>query len=149
MKGDYESKDGYWNSRSVKYILTNRVYTGDLQQGKDEVVVENTHEALISRELFISIQESYFKTTADPKTQSKQPPADNPLRGKVMCGSCGGKIQRHKGSSAEWYFFSCITNNRKGHGCGTGMCKRESEIMDKIQHSLITKKHLQKQYTQN
>lgn len=138
LEGNYERGDGSWNSRSVKYILTNRTYAGDLQQGKDDIVVENTHEALVPRGLFLSLQESYFKAPTNSEKQSQAKLADNPLRSKAICGSCGGKIQRRKGSSSTgWHFFSCITNNRKGHGCDTGMYVRESEIMDKIKEEFI------------
>ena len=32
LSGNYDDSDGNWNSRSVKYILTNRTYTGMLVQ---------------------------------------------------------------------------------------------------------------------
>lgn len=140
LKGNYELGDGSWNTRSVKYILTNRTYVGDLQQGKDEILVEDTHEAIIPRSLFLSIQELFYRDTTIKFINSAAPSASNPLRGKVICGSCGGKMQRRKGSSsAGWFFFSCITNNRKGSGCSTGMYIRESEIMDTIKKTLAIK----------
>lgn len=50
-------------------------------------------------------------------------------------------MQRRKGSSsAGWYFFSCITNNRRGSGCSTGMYIRESEIMEKVKVEYSKKK---------
>lgn len=55
------------------------------------------------------------------------------MRGKVICGCCGGKTQRSKGSgNADWHFFTCISNNRLGAGHCTGMYVRESDIMDTI-----------------
>ena len=36
LSGNYDDGDGNWNSRSVKYILTNRTYTGMLVQGKEK-----------------------------------------------------------------------------------------------------------------
>lgn len=127
-----EPTDSTWNSRTVKYILTNRTYTGDLQQGKDDVVVENTHEALVSREVFFQIQERFHEAEVSASITSK-PIADNPLRGKVICTSCGGKMQRRKGrGNVDWYSFTCITNNRKGCGCSTGMYIREPEIFNAV-----------------
>lgn len=35
LSGNYYDGNGSWNSRSVKYILTNRTYTGVLVQGKE------------------------------------------------------------------------------------------------------------------
>lgn len=131
-QGNFDCGDGSWNSRSVKHILTNRTYAGDLQQGKDAIVVENTHKALVSRALFLCLQETYFQAVL-PSTLPKPPVADNPLKGKVICASCGGKMQRRKGrGNVDWNFFTCITNNRKGCGCSTGMYIREPEILNAI-----------------
>lgn len=131
-QGSFDCGDGLWNSRSVKHILTNRTYAGDLQQGKDETLIENTHEALVPRVLFLHIQKSFFQT-APPVTAPKVPVSDNPLKGKVICASCGGKMQRRKGrGNVDWHFFTCITNNRKGCGCDTGMYIREPEILNAI-----------------
>ena len=47
--------NGSWNSRSVKYILTNRTYTGMLVQGKEKRAVEATHEPLVDSETFDAI----------------------------------------------------------------------------------------------
>ncbi len=115
-----------WNSRTIKKILCNRTYTGDLEQGKDSILVLDTHEAIVDRNTFMEIQRSFMDNKAYTSTSSAP---DNPLKGKVICGTCGGKMQRRRGSSkAEWYFYSCITNNRKGFGCDTGMYIRVSEI---------------------
>lgn len=141
LEGNYKQGNGAWNSRSVKYILTNRTYAGDLRQGQDGFVAENTHEPLVGRNVFLRIQQTCFRS---PDTSDKSPkttPPENPLKGKVICASCGGKMQRRKGSSsAGWYFFSCITNNRKGSGCSTGMYIRESEIMEQVKVEFSKKK---------
>ena len=36
LTGSFADGTGDWNSRSVKYILTNRTYTGMLVQGKEK-----------------------------------------------------------------------------------------------------------------
>ena len=141
LEGNYEQGNGAWNSRSVKYILTNRTYAGDLRQGQDGFVAENTHEPLVDRDIFLRIQQTCFRS---PDTSDKSPkaaPPENPLKGKVICASCGSKMQRRKGSSsAGWYFFSCITNNRKGSGCSTGMYIRESDIMEQVKAEFSKRK---------
>jgi len=43
LAGNYNDGSGDWNSRSVKYILTNRTYTGMLVQGKEKRAVAATH----------------------------------------------------------------------------------------------------------
>ena len=42
---NFDDGNGSWNSRSVKYILTNRTYTGMLVQGKEKWAVEATVNA--------------------------------------------------------------------------------------------------------
>ena len=59
LTGNYDDGDGSWNSRSVKYILTNRTYTGMLVQGKEKRAVAGTHEPLIDEKVFESIQKSF------------------------------------------------------------------------------------------
>lgn len=139
QQDDIDLTDSTWNSRTVKYILTNRTYTGDLQQGKDDVVVENTHEALVSKDVFSKIQEK-FQAAGTYASTILKPIADNPLRGKVICASCGSKMQRRKGrGNVDWYSFTCITNNRKGCGCSTGMYIRETEILSVLKSEAVKK----------
>ena len=47
LEGNYDNGGGVWNTRSVKYILTNRTYTGALVQGREKRVVEGLHPALV------------------------------------------------------------------------------------------------------
>ena len=139
LSGDYNFGDGSWNTRSVKYILINRTYTGDLQQGKDNHIVENTHEPLVDKAVFEQTQKLFSCAQYNSQPQAKSSPPDNPLKGKVICASCGSKMQRRKGTSnAGWHFFSCITNNRKGSGCSTSMYIREPDIRNEI-NSMLAK----------
>ena len=131
LTGNYDDGDGSWNSRSVKYILTNRTYTGMLIQGKEKRAVPGTHEALVDERVFESIQKSFQSRAFNimPKGQ----PAENILKGKVICGCCGGKMQRKRGTDhADWHFFTCITKNRLGAGRCTGMYVREEDIFNAI-----------------
>lgn len=135
LTGNYDDGNGSWNTRSVKYILTNRTYTGMLVQGKEKRVVEGTHEPLVDSKTFEVIQKSLqsraFNLTSD------EPTTENILKGKVVCGCCGGKMQRKCGTKhADWYFFTCITNNRMGSNKRTGMYVREEDIFSAIYHQL-------------
>lgn len=133
LEGNYSKGNGLWSSRTVKDILTNRVYVGDLEQGKDKYLVQNTHEPLVSRDIFDDVQKLIVANTVAGSSKTNTPRQDNVLRGKVICGCCGGKMQRRKGSgNADWHFFTCISNNRMGTGHCTGMYIRESDIMDAI-----------------
>ena len=135
LTGNYNDGDGRWNSRSVKYILTNRTYTGMLIQGKEKRTVQGTHEALVDENTFEAIQKSFQARAFNiaPKGQ----PAENILKGKVICGCCGGKMQRKRGTNhADWHFFTCITKNRLGSDKCTGMYAREEDIYNVIYRQL-------------
>lgn len=115
LNGNYDNGNGSWNGRSVKYILTNRIYTGVLVQGKEHRVVGGTHESLVDIKTFDTIQKQLQSRTFHLSDSSQR--TENILKGKVFCGCCGGKMQRKRGvNHADWYFFTCNTNNRLGVG---------------------------------
>ena len=94
-----------------------------------------THEPLVDTETFDTIQKSFQAKAYNiaPKEQA----AENILKGKVICGCCGGKMQRRRGTGhANWYFFTCITKNRLGAGKCTGMYVREEDIFKTIYRQL-------------
>lgn len=135
LTGNYYDGNGSWNSRSIKYILTNRTYTGVLVQGKEKRVVAGTHEPLVDVKTFDTIQKQLQSKTFHLSDSS--PGTANILKGKVICGCCGGKMQRKRGTNhADWYFFTCNTNNRLGAGKCTGMYVREEDIFSAIYHQL-------------
>ena len=106
-----------------------------LVQGKEKRAVSATHEALVDTNTFDAIQKS-FQTKAFNLTTSSQS-TENILKGKVICGCCGGKMQRKRGTNhADWYFFTCITKNRLGTGKCTGMYVREEDVLSAIYHQL-------------
>lgn len=135
LTGNYFDGNGSWNSRSVKYILTNRTYTGVLVQGKEKRVVAGTHEPLIDAKTFDMIHKRLQAKTFHLGDSSQS--TENILKGKVICGCCGGKMQRKRGTNhAEWYFFTCNTNNRLEAGKCTGMYVREEDIFSAIYYQL-------------
>lgn len=135
LSGNYDNGDGNWNSRSVKYILTNRTYTGMLVQGKEKRVVKATHEPLVEPSIFDTIQKAFQSRAYNVVPQGQS--SENILKGKVVCGCCGGKMQRKRGTNhADWYFFACITKNRQGAGKCTGMYAREEDIFNAIYRQL-------------
>jgi len=135
LDGNFDKGNGSWNSRSVKYILTNRTYTGMLVQGKEKRVVEAAHEPLVDSETFDTIQKAFQAKTYHVAPQGQS--ADNILRGKVICGCCGGKMQRKRGTNhADWHFFTCITKNRLGADKCAGMYVREEDVLKAIYRHL-------------
>ena len=136
LQGNYNDGTGDWNSRSVKYILTNRTYTGMLIQGKEKRVVQGTHEPLVDTETFDLIQKS-FRSRSYNISNNRSPSSENIFKGKVVCMFCGGKMQRKRGTNhADWYFFTCITKNRLGTDRCTGMYAREEDVLNAVYHQL-------------
>lgn len=133
--GKYQDADGCWNTKTAKNILTNYTYTGNLIQGENRVSAANTHVAIIPIEVFDAVQKRFFTTESCRKVDV----SDNPLRGKVICEHCGSKMQRKRGSGkADWFFFTCITKNRRGAEYCNGAYIRESDVLLTIRQELQT-----------
>ena len=146
LDGNFDDGNGSWNSRSVKYILTNRTYTGMLVQGKEKRAVEATHEPLVDSRTFDVIQKAFQARAYNVVPQGQL--ADNILKGKVICGCCGGKMQRKRGTGhADWHFFTCITKNRLGADKCTGMYAREEDVFNAIYRQL--KDYMNEHYITN
>lgn len=103
-KSNYNLKYGEWHSKTIRDILTNRIYTGDMVQNRrskinykvkkvirnnpnDYIVVENTHEAIIDKETFYEVQKRI------PKNKGKISKKEiHLLDGLLYCGDCGHRI---------------------------------------------------------
>lgn len=137
---------GKWQTRTVNKILTDAVYTGDMVQGKttsvrrkqaptpqdDWIVVESTHEPLVSRELFEQAQAARARTATKYTQNGKVPYTPNIFRGRIFCAHCGRALHRQK--SHDRYFFRCISNDRLGKGACSGDIRLlpEKELFDAI-----------------
>lgn len=147
---------GVWNSMTVKHLLENRNYTGDLVQGKTTsfcrrqtkitdkdkwVVVENTHEAIVSREQFDAVQE-YRREVAQLANQRQiDPYTPNMFLKKIFCGHCGKPMhrQRSKYKCGTVYHFNCPANSRVARGICPNPYIRENDVISTI--ILVLKTH--------
>lgn len=135
LTGNFAYGTGDWNSRSVKYILTNRTYTGMLVQGKEKRIVKGTHEPLVNIETFDRIQREFKARSFNIRHTPTA--SENIFKGKVICVCCEGKMQRKRGTNhANWYFFTCITKNRLGADKCIGMYVREEDIFSAVYYQL-------------
>lgn len=122
-----------WSSSAVKRILSNEVYLGHLIQGKTEkinyklkksvekpkeewVKVENTHEAIISEDNFLIVQ-NLLKVDSRVSPVSEK---SSLFAGVLFCGDCGEqmirRVNRYKDTQKIYYI--CSTKNR-GEGCNS------------------------------
>ncbi len=131
----YRLSAGHWSTWSVRKILYSQVYVGDLVQGKSKIIdhqqvkasedeytiVQNTHEAIISRELFEQAHQWLDAAAQKAIAARKHTFTPNPLKGKVFCGHCGrslhrGEVERKKSDNA--YDLTCLTRYRYDrNGC--------------------------------
>ena len=123
---------GKWQTWTVGKILADEVYTGDMVQGNhsnvghkqvvtkpvDWIVVRNTHEPLVSREVFAKAQAVREQMASKYTRTMKVPYSENILRGRVFCAHCGKNLHRQR--SHGRYFYRCISNDRMGEGSCTG-----------------------------
>lgn len=113
IRGKYKTYP-YWSYDSVKNILINRIYTGDtvpfkshvkrvgskrvnLIREAEQTIIPDTHEAIISRELFWQA-----RTTIRSNTKSAPSEIGNPLTSKLICGCCKKTLQKGKASNKNW-----------------------------------------------
>ena len=137
---------GKWQTWTVGKILEDEVYTGDMVQGKsrtvgrkqvstapmDWIVVRDTHEALVSREMFELVQAVRQNAAVKYTVTEKKPYTENILQGRVFCGCCGKNLHRQK--SHGRYFYRCITNDRLGKDACPGDIRylKEADLFDTI-----------------
>lgn len=113
VRGKYKTR-AFWNFESVRNILANRIYTGDTEPFKSHVVkvgsnrvkqippeerqiIPNTHEAIISREMYYQAQ-----LTIKSVKKSKPTALPNPLTSLLICGCCGNRLAKGKVTNKNW-----------------------------------------------
>lgn len=130
-----EATEWKWSGGTVSKILENQYYVGDSVHNqftndtwaakkqkanpKEEwIIVENTHEALVSREDFKTVQEMMLKKK-EKKRKPKNKGADsvssfNFFKEKIVCADCG-KTMYLRGRVDGNKFFECgnYTLNKK------------------------------------
>lgn len=140
-----------WNKHMITQILNDIVYIGHLAQRKgsqclyeglpyhitdkeDWIVVENTHEPLISVELFEKVQEINRQAMETTKANSGKydhlPKAQNIYGRKFICAECGCimKLQRsiNQKKTKVYFTFKCPTFAEHGsNGCSDIKMKKE------------------------
>jgi site-specific DNA recombinase len=133
------STDPVWHPNMVTRILKNEVYTGMTVQGKNRKInykvkklqpveeaewirVPGTHEAIVSRDIFDSVQNLLLLETriAPEKTQV------DVFSGLVRCGDCGQNMVRRcvRKKNKKYYYYHCSTY-KNGMGCTSHLISAE------------------------
>ena len=153
---------GIWTGQIVRYLLTQRVYTGAIIGGKtrvyevgsdhrqwmdskDWIIREDMHEAIISQEDFAQVQN---RLSSNAKHISRERKHFHILQDKVYCGKC-----HHKMSYTVYYgkndgYFCSYRYKEKDCGCMKGKIQALilEEIVSKEIH-LYTESFLEKEQT--
>lgn len=120
------AKRPLWCATSVSTILKNRMYCGDMVQGRyrmksykvhvqeivpqDEwYIVENTHEAIIDRETFAKAQRLLLRDTRTGPQQKKL----YLFSGFLKCADCGKAMTRSKVGNAVYYYCRTYKDQSK------------------------------------
>ena len=119
----------YWHTGTVSKILKSEAYIGNMVQGKtkshffdgmpneyvdrkDWIVIENTHQPIIPKEVFYAVQEilqaekEKFEATHKGSKSSEK---SNILKGLVVCGECGHNTKRMKCKDGN-FRYTCTTH---------------------------------------
>ena len=145
----------FWSESMIVRILANEVYTGNMVQGRtkrslynniplrrvdkeDWIIVENTHEAIVSKEDFNAVQEMMAQYNRKPRVR-KTNKKENILKGLVVCGDCGYRMvrgdykDREKGTPN--YYFVCRQHSVYPESCQTTSIKED--VLKSIVHQSI------------
>ena len=142
------SNDGLWPDSSVRRILQNRMYVGDMVQGrnttysykikqcraipKDEwIIVEGTHEPIISHETFNNAQALFNKHIR------KSPKKNNVdlFSGLVRCADCkrvmNKKTNQH--TYGTYHYYRCVTARKLKKSA----CTNHTIRIDKLEQAVL------------
>lgn len=135
------SVNGKWTLPGIRYILTNEKYIGDTLHQKtytpqifplrnrpnygavDQFYVENTHEAIISKEIFDAVQARIHRNANAPKREKTQRIFDK----MIFCEECGWAYKAKLLHGIRYWV--CSRKSSAGHSCD-GRNVRESEIRE-------------------
>ncbi|MCI8577747.1 MAG: recombinase family protein [Lachnospiraceae bacterium] len=114
-----EKKKPTWSVNSVRTILNNRFYLGEMSYGKSHPeragskkiiavprqewkIIPNHHDPLVTPEVFAMV--SSFR----PEQSTKRKGNKHPLVGRLFCGGCGYSLNHKKASGHQKYeYFWC------------------------------------------
>ena len=143
-----ETNDGLWPDSSVRRILRNEMYIGNMIQGRNTTIsykikqcravpkedwirVEGTHEAIIDRNTFEKAQ-SLFNRNIRKSVKNDEILL---FSGLIRCGHCGRimskKTNRH--SYGTYHYYRCTTHNRMD----TGKCTAQTIRVDRLEKAVL------------
>ncbi len=138
------AKHNEWTPETIKSILINPTYAGNLTQNRCEklnykskklinmprsewITVDDTHEAIISKDTYDLAQKLMSRKTSTDYTSKK---AEHLLAGLIYCGDCGGRMTFSKTCEDRMY---CICMNHKRFND----CSRHSVLESELEACVL------------
>lgn len=122
-------KGGRWTSTTIRGMVSNEKYTGDVifqktftderfnrhnnNGEKDQYLIRNHHEAIISHEIFEAAQAVIAQRAREKGIEKREGKNQNsyPFSGKIICGNCGGTFKRRIHASGKHRIAWCCTTH--------------------------------------
>lgn len=139
--------DGLWPDSSVKRILKNRIYTGDMVQSKTKIksykvqvctnvpeekwiVVPDTHEAIISRDQFETVQQLLRRDTRTAPGVTHV----SIFGGYIRCADCRRAMGKKTTSQPykKYYYYVCQTFRKGDQAACTKHTIREEKLYQAV-----------------
>lgn len=140
---------GKWPDSSIRRILNNQMYIGNLVQGtlkiksykvqvaqrqdkEDWIIVENTHEPIISKEDFETVQDLLLRNTR----KAPEKTTVHLFSGYVTCGDCGRSMARKENHHAygDYTYYVCKTHTK----IDKTACSRHTTRADKLENIVLS-----------
>ena len=143
-----------WSPKTIRAMLVNEVYMGNTVQNKSANVsykvkkrkqkneseyirVENTHEAIISKDVFIKAQE-----ILKSKKSLSTPKHNELLKGLIFCHNCGRQLRVcYRGKINKIGYIDCSLAREKDKKCKTcnyNYKRFENKVLDSIKDIVNT-----------
>jgi len=136
----------HWCKGVVYAILRNRVYVGDMVQGKyrtsqhvqeklpvsEWVITIDTHEGIVSRDLFAAVQKLYEGNEKLPRRAST---SENIFSRRIFCAHCGYSLKRSSSRNGQ-YSFVCDTRQTHSKDDCIPLSIKESVLKEMILEAL-------------
>jgi len=143
----------YWKASKVKGIISDKVYAGDMVQGRrrtvnnkqlnidkrDWVCVPDTHDAIISREVFEQVQviRQSVSDRAESIRQTSRSHMPSVFRGKVFCDKCGYVMKRKHQKKDDIYWYRCESQVKYSKDACTIVSVKEADLQSNILATLL------------
>lgn len=151
VNSSQKNEFGLWNKTTIKRILKNQVYIGNMVQGKRKkinykskkiinldmsnwIIVKDTHEPIIDKQIFYLVQKRL-------KTRIRSSGTGQPhlFASKVRCADCGSSLTKTKAYKFEYLRCKLYANSS-----GDKLCTSHSIRLDKLEKivTLKTKQYI-------